>query len=167
MNQRMVSGAGTGARRTVATYTSYAEAQRAVDYLSDQKFAVERVAIVAEGLKLVEQVTGRLNWGRALLYGAGSGASTGLFIGLIFGFLGFVQEPFSFALYALLVGAIIGAIFSALSYAFSGGRRDFTSMSGMQAERYNVMADTEVANEAQTLLNNMPRGGPTVPGARA
>lgn len=40
-------------RRTVAVYASYAEAQRAVDYLSDRKFPVQRVAIVAEGLRLV------------------------------------------------------------------------------------------------------------------
>lgn len=60
----------TTARQTVASYPTYAEAQRAVDYLSDQKFPVERAAIVAEGLRFVEQVTGRLNWGRALLNGA-------------------------------------------------------------------------------------------------
>lgn len=165
MNQPMMTG--TSARRTIATYTTYAEAQRAVDYLSDQKFPVERVAIVAEGLKLVEQVTGRLNWGRALLYGAGSGATTGLFIGLIFGLFGFVQALFPFVLYALIVGAIIGAIFGAIGYAVSGGRRDFTSMSGMQADRYVVMADTEVADQAQTLLNSLPRGGPPVTGSRA
>jgi len=40
-------------------------------------------------------------------------------------------------------------------------------MSGMQADRYVVMADTEVADQAQSLLNSMPRGGPTLPGARA
>jgi hypothetical protein len=33
-------------RRTLASYASYAEAERAVDWLSDQGFAVERVAIV-------------------------------------------------------------------------------------------------------------------------
>jgi len=33
------------ARRTVATYATYPEAQRAVDYLSDQRFSVERVAM--------------------------------------------------------------------------------------------------------------------------
>ena len=31
-------------RRTIATYASYAEAQKAVDYLSDNKFEVEKTA---------------------------------------------------------------------------------------------------------------------------
>ncbi len=53
MEQQMLSRSGS-ARRTVATYATYAEAQRAVDYLSDQQFPVERVAIVAEGLRFVE-----------------------------------------------------------------------------------------------------------------
>jgi hypothetical protein len=42
------------ARRVVASFPEYAQAQRAVDYLSDEKFPVERIAIVGEGLRLVE-----------------------------------------------------------------------------------------------------------------
>ena len=57
------------ARRVVASFERYEEAQRAVDYLSDEKFPVERVAIVGEGLRLVEQVTGRLTWWRATVKG--------------------------------------------------------------------------------------------------
>ena len=33
-------------KSTVATYGSYAEAERAVDFLSDRSFPVERAAIV-------------------------------------------------------------------------------------------------------------------------
>jgi hypothetical protein len=64
-------------RRAIATFVTYAEAQRAVDYLSDTKFPVECVSIVAEGLRVVERVTGRLNWGKAALNGAFGGATTG------------------------------------------------------------------------------------------
>jgi Heat induced stress protein YflT domain len=39
----------TGPRRAVASYSSYQEAERAVDWLSDQGFAVERVSIVGPG----------------------------------------------------------------------------------------------------------------------
>jgi hypothetical protein len=35
-------------RRVVASYDSYAEAQRAVNHLSEEGFAVERVSIVAQ-----------------------------------------------------------------------------------------------------------------------
>ena len=52
-------GARHSRRVVVASYESYPEAQRAVDYLSDRRFPVERVAIVADDLRFVEQVTGR------------------------------------------------------------------------------------------------------------
>ena len=144
-----------GARRTVATYQVYREAQRAVDYLSDQRFPVERVAIVAEGLRFEEQVTGRLGWGRALLNGALGGASTGILIGFIFGLFSLVTplvSALTLALYGLVFGAIVGALFGLLFYSFSGGQRDFTSVGNIRAQRYDVVVDDEVADEAKRLL---------------
>lgn len=146
------------ARRPVATYTNYREAQRAVDYLSDQRFAVERVAIVAEGLRFEEQVTGRLGWGRALLNGALGGAATGIFIGFIFGLFSLITplvSALTLAFYGLIFGAIVGALFGLLFYAFSGGQRDFTSVGGIRAQRYDIVVDSEVANEAERLLATM------------
>lgn len=52
----------------------------------------------------------------------------------------------------LLLGILIGVAWGLLSYALSGGRRDFTSVGGMQADHYSVMADSEVAEQAQSLL---------------
>ena len=145
-------------RRPVATYTNYSEAQRAVDYLSDQRFPVERVAIVAEGLRFEEQVTGRLGWGRALLNGALGGASTGVFIGFIFGLFSLITplvSALTLAFYGLIFGAIVGALFGLLFYAFSGGQRDFTSVGSIRAQRYDIVVDSEVANEAERLLATM------------
>ncbi|MDQ3570275.1 MAG: hypothetical protein M3396_06575 [Actinomycetota bacterium] len=45
----------------------------------------ERLAIVGRDLDLVEQVTGRLDLGRASLTGTGSEALMGLLFGLLFG----------------------------------------------------------------------------------
>lgn len=143
------------ARRTVATYQVYRDAQRAVDYLADQHFPVQRVAIVAEGLRFEEQVTGRLGWGRALANGALGGASTGILIGFIFGLFSLVTplvSALTLALYGLVFGAIVGAIFGLLFYAFSGGQRDFTSVGNIRAQRYDVVVDAEVADEAERLL---------------
>ena len=53
------------ARQVIATFDNYADAERAVDYLSDQRFEVNRVAIVGRELEYVEQVLGRLNYGSA------------------------------------------------------------------------------------------------------
>ena len=50
------------ARRTVASYSTYADAERAVDRLADHDFPVERVAIIGQDLQTVEQVTGKLDY---------------------------------------------------------------------------------------------------------
>jgi hypothetical protein len=149
------SNAQSGARRTVRSYGTYAEAQRAVDYLSDHKFPVERVAIVAEGLKLVEQVTGRLTYGRVAVSGALSGAVMGALFGFIFGLFNWIApliSPFVMALYGVIYGMIIGTLMSVIFYALSGGKRDFSSYGGLAADRYNVMVDAEVASEAMRML---------------
>src|SRR5512139_2012202 len=77
--------AGSESRRVIATYPDYAGAERAVDWLSDQGFAVEHVAIVGKGLRSVEQVSSRMSGGRAALIGAGYGALIGALFALLFG----------------------------------------------------------------------------------
>lgn len=147
------------ARRVISSYPTYAEAQRAVDYLSDQRFPVERVAIVAEGLRFEEQVTGRLGWGRALLNGALGGASTGIFIGFIFGLFSLVTplvSALTLAFYGLIFGLIVGALIGLLFYAFSGGQRDFTSVGSIRAQRYDVSVENDVASEAEQMLLGLP-----------
>ena len=59
------------------------------------------------------------------------------------------------ALYGLIFGAIVGALFGLLFYAFSGGQRDFTSVGSIRAQRYEIVVDSEVANEAERLLATM------------
>src|ERR671925_654236 len=77
--------------QTVSTYNSYEDAERAVDYLSDNGFPVENAQIVGSNLHLVEQVTGRVTTGRAGLAGAGTGGWFGLFNGLLGGL--FTEGP--------------------------------------------------------------------------
>jgi hypothetical protein len=121
------------ARQVIATF-DYADAERAVDYLSDQRFEVNGVAIVGRELEYVEQVLGRLNYGGAALRGAGSGALVGALIGWIFGLFSWI-EPLISALvlagYGLVFGAIVGALFGLLVHALQRGQRDFHSISGL------------------------------------
>src|ERR1700738_5113507 len=77
----------------VGSYPTYAEAQRAVDYLSDQQFPVQQVTIVGVDLMQVERVTGRLTWPKVLGGGVISGAWLGLFIGFVLGFFWFRPHP--------------------------------------------------------------------------
>ncbi|MDF3312059.1 glycine zipper family protein [Rhodococcus sp. T2V] len=143
------------ARQVIARFGTYADAESAVDYLSDQRFAVEKVAIVGRDLELVEQVVGRLNYGWAALRGAAAGALTGALFGWIFGLLNWVQPlltGLTLAFYGLIFGALIGALLGLLMYALQGGRRDFTSIQSLQPRHYEVLADVEVADEAVRLL---------------
>jgi membrane protein required for beta-lactamase induction len=147
-----LSASPSGARRTVATYSSYQDAERAVDLLSDQKFPVERVAIVGTGLRLVEQVVTRVTTGRAALSGAAQGAFIGLFIALLFGLFLDGPEFFGLLAYSVITAAIFGAIFWAIAHAVQGGRRDFASVTGTVADSYELQADDAVAGEARRLL---------------
>ncbi|MFK3979297.1 general stress protein [Micromonospora sp. NPDC050397] len=136
---------------TVATYPDYAAAQRAVDYLSDSGFPVQHTAIVGTGLRLVENVIGRMTTGRAASAGAASGAWFGLFIGLLFGIFS-SSSWFGVLIAAVVIGAVWGAIFGASAHAMTRGRRDFTSRSSLQAEQYAVAVDAEHAEEARQLV---------------
>src|SRR5258705_12954113 len=78
------------ARQVIATFDSYADAERLVDYLSDQRFEVNQVAIVGRELGYLEQVLGRLNYGGGALRGARAGALGGAPIGGVFGVLNWV-----------------------------------------------------------------------------
>jgi hypothetical protein len=150
----------TAPRRAVATYTSYREAERAVDWLSDQGFAVERVAIVGTGLRSVEQVAGRLTTARAALTGAGQGALIGLLFALLFGIFFTGPEFLGLLVYAVVAGIVFGALLGALAHGALGGRRDFASFTRTEAERYEIMVDSEAADEAQRLLDRMPAASP-------
>jgi hypothetical protein len=152
--QRMRTTAGQP-RRSIGTFESYPDAQRAVDRLSDAGFPVERVAIVGHDLRYVEQVAGRLTTGRAALMGALQGALLGGLLGLIVALV-FTLDPSPAApllvLYGIVVGGLLGALLGALTHAATGGERDFASVSGLQADRFEVLVDDEVADRAVELL---------------
>jgi hypothetical protein len=135
----------------VATFADYASAQRAVDYLSDNKFPVEHTAIIGTGLSLVENVLGRTTVWRSALAGAAGGAWFGLFIGLLLGIFS-DSNWFAVMVIGLVVGALWGAVFGAIAQAATRGRRDFTSRSTLQATEYAVSVDAERAEQARQLL---------------
>ncbi|MCW2677224.1 MAG: uncharacterized protein JWR70_2264 [Modestobacter sp.] len=144
----------------VATYSDYQQAQRAVDFLSDQKFPVENVTIVGSDLRLIEKVTGRLTWARAIGAGAASGAWFGLFVGLLLGIFAVNGTSWiASVLTGLVIGLVFGAIFGAVGYGATQGRRDFTSTNEVVASRYDVMCNPQYAEEARTLLARLSLQG--------
>lgn len=142
--------------QSVGSYDSYVQAQAAVDFLADAKFAVQNLAIVGTDLKSVERVTGRRSWGTVLLRGGQNGISTGLMVTLILWFLQPQANPFVLLPGALLIGVGIGVVFAAIGYAASRGKRDFNSISQTVAARYEVLCEHKVASEARQMLATMP-----------
>ena len=142
---------------TVAAYRSYIEAQNALDHLSDEGFPVQNVSIVGHGLTSVERVTGRMTKGRAALAGIATGAWVGLLLGVLLG----VFTPglvLSMLLTSTFLGALWGAAIGFVAHWATHGRRDFTSLHGLSAERYDVVVRGEFAAEAARLLSVRQQG---------
>ncbi len=145
-------------RRTVASYESYPEAIRAVDYLADRQFPVERLTVVARDLRYVEHVTGRMGYWRAAAQGAAGAALVGALLGFFFGLFDWVEPLVSgvvLAFYGLLMGAVIGGVMGTAGHALAGGRRDFSSVPRLDAGQFEVVTDPEVADEASAMLGRL------------
>jgi hypothetical protein len=146
-----VETADRTARRRIATTDSDAEAEaEAVERLADDGFPVAHVSIVGRDLNYGEQVIGHVNGWKAAL----SGAASGMLFGLLFG-VWFAHDGTS--LLAILAywagfGALIGAVIALVGHALSGGRRNFASITAMQAHRFDILVDEAFADEAMRRL---------------
>ncbi|WP_006243371.1 general stress protein [Mycolicibacterium tusciae] len=141
--------------RVIASYRDYTQAQRAVDYLSDAEFPVENLRIIGHGVTTVEAVIGRMTKGRAALMGASSGAWWGLLIGLLLAMFAVGTAWFGVMVAGLLAGAVWGAIFGFAGHWATRGRRDFTSVSTLAAERYDIVCTPALTAKAATLLTTL------------
>ncbi|WP_313675783.1 general stress protein [Mycolicibacterium sp.] len=137
----------------VGSYPTYAEAQKAVDYLSDNQFPVQHMTIVGVDLMQVERVTGRLSWGKVLIGGVLTGAWLGVFIGLLLGIL--TNNLGQSLIAAIPAGIMFGLITSAIPYAMSKGTRDFSSTMQLVAGRYDVLCDPQSAERARDMLSRL------------
>lgn len=142
----------------IGSYPTYAEAQRAVDHLSDREFAVQDVTIVGVDLMQVERVTGRLTWSRVLGAGAVSGAWLGVFVGLLLSLFSAGGGLLGPLLTGVLVGIVFGVISGALTYGATRGQRDFSSTMQLVAGRYDVLCEPRSAEQARDLLSNLSMG---------
>ena len=147
---------------SLGVFDEYADAQHAVDYLSDREFPVQNCMIVGTELKQVERVTGRLTWGRVILGGVLSGVWLGAFVGLIFALFSDGDDTAAMIISTVIFGAVFGAVWAAIGYAVSRGQRDFTSVSQVVATKYEVLVEHKLAEQARELLAGRPGAGPTL-----
>lgn len=142
-------------RHSVASFNRYSDAQRAVDWLSDERFPVQHVSIVGEGLRIVEEVTGRRGYFQAAVGGATSGAIVGALVGLTFGLVMPFVSAVALGVYWFVLGAIAGALVGLVSHALTRGRRDFASIGRIVATNYHIVVDESVADQARVLLDRL------------
>ena len=146
--------------QSLAVYDEYSAAQRAVDYLSDNKFPVEQLMIVGTDLKRIERITGRLTTGKVAVGGIFSGVWLGLFVGIVLSLFTEDGSTLSIILSTVLVGALFGVIFALFSYAMTRGQRDFSSVTAVVATKYEVLVEHKTAAQARELLAGLPGGLP-------
>jgi hypothetical protein len=151
-NSPPVFDAVSAAWNTVARFDDYPAAQRAVDQLSDNGFPVEKLDIVGSDLRMVERVTGRLTRARAAMAGAGSGLWAGLLIGALLGLFTTGHGWLGVVVAAAGLGALWGAVFGFAAHALTKGQRDFSSVQGLSAGHYDLIAREGAADQARTML---------------
>jgi hypothetical protein len=141
----------TAATVTVASYPTYADAQRAVDYLSDHHFPVQHATIIGTDLRLVETVLGRMTTGRAALAGTASGAWLGVLVGALLAlFTG--GSWLAVVSIATVAGMVWGATTAAVAHAATRGMRDFSSRRQLAAASYDLTVTTDQEEWARRLL---------------
>jgi hypothetical protein len=137
----------------VATFATHGEAERAVEALANHGFPVDKAAIVARGLQVVEQVTGRSTSGRAALKGAAVGALAGTVVALAFAtLLGPSYVGLGIALWGLVLGAGVGALVSSLSHLAGDEGPAFESVSLFRASTFDLVV-TENGAEAGRIVD--------------
>ncbi|WP_298036841.1 YflT domain-containing protein [uncultured Microbacterium sp.] len=121
----------------VASVRDYEAAQKTVSKLIAGEVPARDIAIVGQGARTIERVTGKLGYAAA----ARSGAINGILIGLLLSailVLGNPEAPIQLFVGFLLVGVAFGMILSLVSYMIVRRRRDFASVTQLAAEHYEV-----------------------------
>jgi hypothetical protein len=141
------------AEELVESFESHGEAERAVNELLVRGFPVEGVAIVARGLRLVEQVTGPMPRRRAALKGAAAGVLVGIPGGLLLGAVGWWFAGFALVLWGLILGFVLRAVVDWASHRPGHDGQDFDSITTVRATYFDVVAPSELAEEAAVILD--------------
>ena len=143
----------SAAWNTVARFDDYADAQQAVDRLSDDGFPVEQLDIIGSELRLVERITGRLTKARAAGAGAVGGMWIGLLIGILFGLFTTGHAWLAVIAAGVGMGALWGAALGFGAHLASRGKRDFSSVRVLSAARYDLVARGGNAERARAMLS--------------
>lgn len=150
--------------QTVASFTTYEAAQKAVSSLIAADIPARDIAIVGQGLRSVERITGRLGYASA----ARSGAVNGVLLGLLFSailVIGSPSVPIQAFVGVLFVGIAIGMLLSIVTYSFVRRRRDYASVMQVIADHYELTVTATSVQRARQVLG--PQSAPAAPAEAA
>ena len=149
MLNRPVNSTDTG--ETVASTRDYEVAQKTVSKLIAAEVPARDIAIVGQGVRTVERITGRLGYATAARSGAINGVLIGLFLSAIL-VIGNPEVPIQLFLGCVLIGVAIGMILSLVTFAIVRRRRDFASVTQLAADHYEVAVMPTSLAKARTAL---------------
>jgi hypothetical protein len=159
----MIGGVPREHGEKIAEYTSYEGAQKAVSQLIAGDVPAKDIAIVGRGLRSVETVTGRLGYAAA----ARSGAVNGILLGLIFSALFVLGTPnagLQIFVGVMLVGIAMGMLLSLVTFALLRRRRDYTSVTQVIADHYDVTVMPGSISRAREIVGRpVARVAPAAP----
>ncbi|SNY25641.1 general stress protein [Paractinoplanes atraurantiacus] len=145
------------AQRMVAVHTDHRAAQESVAVLDDAGLPAERIAIVGSGLRVVERGQGRLSTADVAGRGAVSGLVVGMLVGWLLSLVGLTTPETSaiwLAVNAGVLGAILGAVVALVGYVATRGNRTFVQPAQIQAEKFGVLVDADLADRAVRALRS-------------
>lgn len=147
----------------VGEFEKYTDAVDCVDSLIRHDFPATSIAIIGAGLKSVEQVRARMNYGRAALRGLVQGSWLGLLYWIFFGVnsstvnsndLNAVMTDAQQSIGpAIVIGMGIGMLWQILRFSMVRRQREFLSTTAFVAATYEVTVPNQMFNLAQQKLN--------------
>lgn len=147
----MIGGTPQEHGEKIAEHTTYQGAQKIVTQLIEAEIPAKDIAIVGRGLRSVETVTGRLGYAAA----ARSGAINGILLGLLFSaifVLGTPNAAIQLFIGVMLVGIAVGMLLSIITYTLVRRRRDYTSITQVIADHYEVTVLPRSIQRARKIL---------------
>ncbi len=147
----MIGGTPQEHGEKIAEHATYQGAQKTVTQLIEADIPAKDIAIVGRGLRSVESVTGRLGYATA----ARSGAVNGILLGLLFSAIFVLGTPgaaLQLFIGVMLVGIAVGMLLSLITYTLVRRRRDYTSITQVIADDYEVTVLPRSIHRAREIV---------------
>jgi hypothetical protein len=140
----------------LAQFGNYLEAVSYVERMIENDFPAKLVSIVGSDLSTVENIRGKLGYGRVSLSGALTGSWIGMFFGFLFGASGTLNEQLFLTNIGagIVIGSGIGMLLNVIRFAMTKGKRNFISGQTVVAKKYEVIVpknQIQVAKKAAAV----------------